>query len=278
MLYGLLDSEPTAYIGMSTTNMRSRIASHRVSERKAWFGVLFAIPLPTDLCPSVEAALISRASGAEVVTLANENKESRWLEAENVHLAPALESIVGALELLLGIDIFTSRDEPRAEVSGPSKSGGSRREWTLDSWMEDARERMGAPYADGVREVAEEWGALGESTRISFGGGQVNAALFPVLDAGGTSYWPLAIYPTSIEVPFQWLSYRPATESEGFRRELLNRLNAIAGIDIDESRLTARPSFPPAIIADLETRQQVFAVMQWFADQVTRRSLVESPE
>ena len=278
VLYGLLKGEPTAYVGMSTTNMRSRISSHHLSEKKAWFGVLFAIPLPTDLCQSAEAELISRASSAEVVTLANAKTESHWLQAENVHLAPALESVVGALELLLGNDIFTARDEPADDAGNLAASGKGRGEWTADEWMEAARVRTGTEYADGVREIATAWESFGDGARIGFGGGKVNAALFPTLDAGSASYWALAIYPTWIEVPFQWLAYRPATESEEFRRDLLNRLNAIEGIDLDETKLNGRPPFQPAVIADPETRRQVLDVLRWFAGEVTRRSIVASPE
>jgi hypothetical protein len=40
----------TVYVGMSTTNMRSRIRSHHVSPGKNWFGVLFAVPVASPLC------------------------------------------------------------------------------------------------------------------------------------------------------------------------------------------------------------------------------------
>ncbi len=52
--------------------------------------MLFAIPLPAGYCQSVEAELIRRATEAEVVSVMNDEKEERWLGADNVHVAPAL--------------------------------------------------------------------------------------------------------------------------------------------------------------------------------------------
>ena len=280
VLYGALDGQPTAYIGMSTTSIRARVASHHVSERKAWFGVLFAIPLTAAYCQSVEAELIRRATEAEVVALANDAKEARWLDATDAHIAPAIDSIVQSLELLLGTDIFTTRDEPAGTAdssSGDGAAAGRRREWSMDEWMAEARRVSGPGYEAGLREMVREWLAdAAPDRRIAFGGGRIAASLFLVTDAGAHSYWPLAIYPSKVEVPFQWMAYRPATESEGFRREVLDRFNAIDGIDLDESKIGAKPSFAPAVIADPATRTQVMDVVEWFSDEVRKRGGAEA--
>lgn len=274
LLYGLLDATPTAYIGMSTTSMRSRIASHHVSEKKAWFGVLFAIPLSASHCPSVEADLIKRVRDADVVTVANANSEGRFLGTDDVHIAPALDAITEALELLLGTDIFTRRDEPVTRIGATASedsSSGRKRQWTMDEWMEEARRSGGPEYEEGVRDLAREWTRDNEDRRVGLGSGRTNTALFLMLDAGGDSYWPLAVYPGGVEVPFQWLAYRTATESEQFRREFMDRLNGVDGIDLDEARLNARPSFPTSVIASASSREEVIAVLNWFAHEVIRR-------
>lgn len=267
VLYGTLNGAPTAYVGMSTANMRARIRSHHVNERKVWFGVLFAIPLAPGYCTSVEAELIRRATDAEVVVVANDAKESRWLGADDTHVEPALEAIGSALELLLGTDIFTARDEP-----GPDAGTGAPGAWTMERWLTAAREASGDAYANAVRTMVDQWMAAGApGRRVEFGNGRIMAAIFLVTDAGPRSYWPLAIYPTKVEVPFQWMTYRPATESEGFRRDLLDRLNAIDGIDLDEAKLAAKPSFPPSVLEDPATCAQVMDVVRWFYDEVRSR-------
>lgn len=108
VLWGVVGEKAAIYIGMSTTDMRKRIRQHHVSERKAWFGTLFAIPLSSALCPAVEAELLQRVGEASVVGLVeNRATESRFLSADVVHVEPAVESIVEAIEMLIGTDAFT---------------------------------------------------------------------------------------------------------------------------------------------------------------------------
>ena len=108
LLYGFIDSDPAtsgtaayvpaAYVGTSTTNMRDRIRSHHVTPKKNWFGVIFAIPLKPLLCPAVEAEMIRRVREADVVSVVNRADENRWLDSDDVHVAPAVDGIVDALE------------------------------------------------------------------------------------------------------------------------------------------------------------------------------------
>ncbi len=113
LLYGFVDSDVAVYVGMSTTSIRDRIAQHHVSAKKNWFGTLFAIPLQSAMhCQAIEAELIRRVSEAGIVGIIdNHASESRFLDVDDVHVAPALDAITGALELLLGSDIFSPGDE-----------------------------------------------------------------------------------------------------------------------------------------------------------------------
>ncbi|MGH3022931.1 MAG: GIY-YIG nuclease family protein [Gaiellaceae bacterium] len=121
LLYGFVDDEPAAYVGMSTTSIRDRIRTHHVTPAKNWFGVLFAVPLGSALhCPAIEAEMIRRIQEAGVVPLVdNRAREERWLDAEDVHVTPAVTSIVAALEMLLGNDIFTPPDPDEVTVVDP---------------------------------------------------------------------------------------------------------------------------------------------------------------
>jgi hypothetical protein len=116
LLYGFVENEPVVYIGMSTTSIRDRIRTHHVTPKKDWFGVLFAIPLSaTSLIQAVEAELIRRVREAAIVNVvANVAAEARFLDSENVHVPPALDAIVEALQMLLGSDIFTPPDDEAA--------------------------------------------------------------------------------------------------------------------------------------------------------------------
>ncbi|GAB2470720.1 GmrSD restriction endonuclease domain-containing protein [Streptomyces incanus] len=105
-------------------------------------------------------------------------------------------------------------------------------------------------------------------------GGYVNygrfeeTSCFPMLDAG-TSHrphlmWPVGIYPVSgtVEVVFQYLKDRSPFDDTEQRRELLNRLNKIEGIDLPEAKLELRPSFPVRVFA--EHGEEICGVLDWF--------------
>ena len=112
VLWGVVQEKAAMYIGMSTTDMRSRIRQHHVSARKNWFGTLFAIPLSSALCPAVEAELLQRVGQANVIGLIeNRATEERWLNAEVVHVEPAVDAIVEAIEMLIGTEAFTGQGD-----------------------------------------------------------------------------------------------------------------------------------------------------------------------
>jgi hypothetical protein len=91
---------------------------------------------------------------------------------------------------------------------------------------------------------------------------------FPVLDAGTSRrphlMWPVAIYPVSgtVEVVFQYLKDRSPFDDTEQRRELLNRLNKIDGIDLPEAKLELRPSFPVGVF--VEHGEEICEVLDWF--------------
>lgn len=91
---------------------------------------------------------------------------------------------------------------------------------------------------------------------------------FPTLDLGAGRrprlMWPFAIYPGSgtVEVVFQHLKSRSPFDDTEQRRELLNLLNKIAGIDLPEAKLELRPSFPVGVLA--EHGEEICEVLDWF--------------
>ena len=58
---------------------------------------------------------VREASVVSVIT--NQADEGRFLDVDDVHVAPALDGIIHGLEMLLGSNIFTAEDEPVGPVS-----------------------------------------------------------------------------------------------------------------------------------------------------------------
>ncbi|NEB12906.1 DUF262 domain-containing protein [Streptomyces coelicoflavus] len=117
-------------------------------------------------------------------------------------------------------------------------------------------------------------GILGALDFWRLQGGYVNygrheeTSCFPMLDAGTSRrphlIWPVVIYPVSgtVEVVFQYLKDRSPFDDTEQRRELLNRLNKIDGIDLPEAKLELRPSFPVRVFA--EHGEEICGVLDWF--------------
>jgi len=149
LLYGFVEGEPAAYIGTSTTNMRDRIRNHHVTPRKNWFGVIFAIPLAPLLCPAIEAEMIRRVREAGVVgVIDNRADEGRWLDTDDVHVTPALDSIVGALEMLLGNDIFSPQESEDGAVGVEAPEKPARLARTYKGQARQPRARQETDPAD----------------------------------------------------------------------------------------------------------------------------------
>lgn len=95
---------------------------------------------------------------------------------------------------------------------------------------------------------------------------------FPKLDLGTSRrphlVWPVGIYPVSgtVEVVFEYLKTRSPFDDTEQRRELLNRLNKIDGIDLPEAKLELRPSFPVRVFA--EHSDEICEVLDWFVGVV----------
>ncbi|MFH9863029.1 DUF262 domain-containing protein [Streptomyces sp. NPDC017202] len=128
-------------------------------------------------------------------------------------------------------------------------------------------------------QLREHWpeacaGVLGTLDFWRLQGGHVTygrheeTSCFPMLDAGTSRHphliWPMAIYPVSgtVEVVFQYLKDRSPFDDSEQRRELLNRLNKIEGIDLPEAKLELRPSFPLRVFA--EHGEEICGVLDWF--------------
>jgi hypothetical protein len=134
LLYGVTaEGKLTVYVGMSTTNMRSRVRSHHVNPGKNWFGVLFAVPVASPLlCSAIEAELIGQVNEAGVVdVIANVAAENRHRGVDDVHVEPAVEKIRDGLQLLLGSDIFTPADiaDPQTTDAPISRSAPLARQY-----------------------------------------------------------------------------------------------------------------------------------------------------
>lgn len=116
-IYLLYGADPqgkvAAYVGKSTTSLKTRVSNHKKDKNKEWFGTIYAVPLPDpNLCGAVEADLIYAIEEVGVVKIRdNKQPEERFRESEDVHVGEMLEKVKVGIELVLGSPIFSGEVE-----------------------------------------------------------------------------------------------------------------------------------------------------------------------
>jgi alkylated DNA nucleotide flippase Atl1 len=77
--------------------------------------------------------------------------------------------------------------------------------------------------------------------------------------------WPVTLYPTGkCEAVFQHMAVRSPFDDVELRREFLNRLNKIPGVDLPEAKLELRPGFPLELLTDAASREVFIDALTWF--------------
>lgn len=180
------------------------------------------------------------------------------------------------LAALLGKDVADEAEpSPRAD-GDEQQSATSRFETQL-------RDNQTEETVDGVLDALRFWEQQGG--HLAYGRAS-ETSCFPTVSFGNApasrELWPLALYPVSgtVEVVFQYLKRRPPFDDEPLRRELMNRLNKIEGIDLAEAKLDLRPSFAVEVFAAHSA--EICAVLEWFAHTVAlaeaRRMVDKDPD
>jgi hypothetical protein len=71
-----------------------------------------------------------------------------------------------------------------------------------------------------------------------------------------------------VDVRFQYMKNNPPFDDEALRRQLLDRLNAVPGIQLPADSITRRPGIPLTTLAPEDTFQGFVAVLNWFVERV----------
>lgn len=154
--------------------------------------------------------------------------------------------------------------EAQIRKAGAPRPGS---QWTEERFFSTLQEKKGVEAASAVRRIAE-W-CRTNGARFSFGRGTQNGSLYPVWDALGEWYCPVVFYTDGpVELQFQYLKERPPFDSEELRREFLSRVRKIEGVDISESRLALRPSFPVSLLVSGSAVLHFCEALDWFRSSV----------
>ncbi len=158
-----------------------------------------------------------------------------------------------------------------------SKKAGGVREtkmWDEPSFFEAIKERRGVDEMHPVHRILS-W-AVDRNLEIQWKQGSVDGSL-------KVRYNPLGIKEAvsplfnvytygAVEIQFQYLRKRPPYESKEKRQEMRERLNAIEGVHIAESKLDARPNLPLSALTNQESLKKFLDTFDWVVLEVKTSS------
>ena len=154
-----------------------------------------------------------------------------------------------------------------AEAQQKKAVATEKNKWDESSFFQALEQRRGPDEAGVARKILE-W-ATSRNIRIWWGEGSRTGSFVPFLTHQERSHQLFAVSTYgSLEIYFQWYQYKPPFDAVEKRVELLQRLNAIAGVSIPSEAITRRPTIPLAALRDEIALRQFLEVFDWFVQEV----------
>ncbi len=151
-----------------------------------------------------------------------------------------------------------------------AKKSGNRslsRQWNEISFFKELKSRTGSQEVETAKKILE-W-SRDKLPRFWWGKGKQDGSFFPVLDCNGEEYYPIAIWTYGkVEIQFQWLMTKPPFNDESKRKEILNRLNQIRGVNIPEKAITRRPNIYLSLLNDETSFRQFIGILEWIVLEI----------
>ncbi|WP_316182264.1 hypothetical protein [Bradyrhizobium sp. SZCCHNRI1009] len=141
--------------------------------------------------------------------------------------------------------------------------------WNEQSLFEKLSRTVGPDELNVAREVFA-WMAKGGKRPLVFGTGKENGSVYPVFKPGGVLINPTYLSSDGkLWLQFGALENKPIFGSMDARRKLLERFNAIKGVDLREADLSKYPSISLRTIAqDPAGRASLIAALKWMEEQI----------
>ncbi|MFF4423341.1 DUF262 domain-containing protein [Streptomyces sp. NPDC001549] len=165
--------------------------------------------------------------------------------------------------------VLVGKEIPEESPAGPPAGSAAGGDEAATRFTTLLRANQTPEVVEGVLAALRFWEEQGG---YQVYGKATETSCFPTLDAGGPNaprtLWPIGVYPVSgtAEVVFQHLKRRPPFDDEPLRRGLMERFNAVHGIDLAEAKLDLRPSFPLEVFAT--HGEEIRSVLEWFVHAV----------
>jgi len=150
-------------------------------------------------------------------------------------------------------------------------TAGSRRKkkWTEETFFQDLAENNKEEIVAIVRKLLARLRAM-EGVDIWWGEGVTTASFVPQIryNENWVGLFRVVARGARIETYFGSLKNKAPFASQAKRRELRDRYNAIAGVNIPEDGIERYPSFPLEVLADEEVLAEFLSVHRWVIEEI----------
>ncbi|HEY3398957.1 MAG TPA: hypothetical protein VGM19_15015 [Armatimonadota bacterium] len=151
----------------------------------------------------------------------------------------------------------------------PSRPAGPRekRQWNMVTFFDDLLERRGLQEVAVAKRIVE-WAEV-EVSRLTWGKGTHCGSCKPVLHHDGRDHQLFAVWSSgALEIYFHWYTYKPPFDAEGKRRELLQRLNLLPGVELGGDVIAGLPTIPLAALLEQSSLAHFLDTFSWMAGEI----------
>ena len=174
--------------------------------------------------------------------------------------------VAGNLRTLVPSVIGQTQEAQQRKSTG-TNSARPTRQWDEASFFEDMGTKLAESDVSLARELLD-W-AEAHGTQVRWGTGPQYAAFVSVAEHAEETYSIFLCYNAgNVEIQFSRLKEKSAFKDASRRLALLNRLNAISGVSIPESKITGMPSIKFSVLAQGTALSEFLAVMDWLVAEI----------
>ncbi len=190
----------------------------------------------------------------------------RIVEFLNEQMTPA-EVLAVEIKQFTGQGLKTLIPIVHGQTGKKDNNSGSKKQWDEESFFKELKSRRNVEEAEIARKILD-W-ARDKLPRFWWGKGKQDGSFYPVLDLNGEQYYPIAIWTYGkIEIQFQWLMNKSPFNDEMKRKELLNRLNQIPGVEVPEKAITRRPNIFLSKFKEDSSLTKLLETLDWVVQEI----------
>lgn len=149
----------------------------------------------------------------------------------------------------------------------PIRKTKKKHKWNEVSFLSALEFEHGMADVETVRRILAwiESAELG----IWWGEGAIRGSFCPLIRHDGITHFPFGVWTTShVEIGFQYMLSRPVFNLPTKRIELVEKLNAMDGVQLPTDSLQRRPKFPLAALNREASLRQFLGVWDWFVQEI----------